>query len=509
MSGPVDKQRRARELSVVVPVHRADHLDELLASLLGQGVDAEIVIVVDGALSDVLAVTEQWRTHDGIDVIELAESGGAGRARNIGLDACTGTYVAFADADDIVPAGAYRRLLDVLRSSGDDIASGAADQFREDGTELRYWTTDADLHSSERTNLTLALEPALVGDHTPWNKVFRRSFLDAGRVRFPEGTTSEDLGFWATAVASASVSVVPEVVYRHRRHKGSVTAGIMERTAVRDWGRQLDLASGLYAATGSSAVVHAFSERLLRREVWTRVRRLSELDQDTKAILASVVQAALMRAPATVTDTLGALRSWSYELLCAGETKSVEALLSMATGTCTRPGWDEWNESDAVGRVLDGDRQERTVAFWRETMFFPLLRDVESGDVSEPPTSTLAFLRAGEVGTCNEHEEQVLAALERGTTEAVAVMRQLRGVRATISIRRWFGLVWLAPVVLSGVPDPFRLSAAPEIVGARTLRSLPVRIVRADRTDLLRVSLLQAGRPVMSVRPRLIEHRGS
>lgn len=494
--------RESPALSIIVPVHGADYLEELLRSLRKQAIEAEIIVVVDGGSQDVLAALQARRDERSLLVVPLTTQGGAGRARNVGLEHASGTYVAFADADDVVEPAAYERLLRVARATGDDVVTGSAIQFLPDGSERPYWTTDGSLHDVERRNLTLLDEPRLAGDHTPWNKIFRRSFLDESDLRFPEGSTSEDVGFWASVVVRARISVIPDVVYRHRRHDASVTARLVDSQAVIDWGKQLRLASTFYGSS-TPAVERYFFDRLLRREVWTRVRRLPELDADARAALVDVVAYCLDASPPASTEKLGALREWSYHLVAGKAVDSAAELIIMTRKIPTRTVWDAWNTSDSTRRILLGSASVRTVAFWREAVLFPFLKQIETGSRQGDPSPVVDFLAADEKGTENEHEEQVLAVLRTGDLTRIADMRRLRHVRPTVFVTTVLGLSVIRRAKLTG-DGASSTRAMPVTVVPATGESKPARVVRARSLDALRVSLYFKDREVMRATPRII-----
>ena len=88
--------------SVIIPVKdRAETVAGAIESALGQmGAEAmEIVVVDDGSgdgTPDVLA-----GFGDAIRVIRLEESRGVAHARNVGIEAARGAFVAFLDSDDL------------------------------------------------------------------------------------------------------------------------------------------------------------------------------------------------------------------------------------------------------------------------------------------------------------------------------------------------------------------------------------------------------------------------
>jgi len=91
------------QFSVVIPAYNADRtLPAALESVYAQSEqDLEIIIVDDGSRDDTLKIATTAAEKDSrIKVIPTSNRGAAG-ARNAGIEASVGTYVAFLDADDI------------------------------------------------------------------------------------------------------------------------------------------------------------------------------------------------------------------------------------------------------------------------------------------------------------------------------------------------------------------------------------------------------------------------
>ncbi len=109
--------------SVVMPVYNAErHLRLSVGSVLDQThSDWELVAVDDGSTDASGRILDGFAKAEGrIRVIHQA-NGGEGAARNAGLDAATGDFVAFLDADDVFHPGALALLDAVCLKTGADV----------------------------------------------------------------------------------------------------------------------------------------------------------------------------------------------------------------------------------------------------------------------------------------------------------------------------------------------------------------------------------------------------
>lgn len=103
MEGSWQKKER---ISIVVPVyHAAAYISQTLDMVRAQTyTDWELILVEDGPGDGSAEVIEDYlRMHDDprIRLIRQKENGGAARARNTGVDAAEGRYLAYLDADDV------------------------------------------------------------------------------------------------------------------------------------------------------------------------------------------------------------------------------------------------------------------------------------------------------------------------------------------------------------------------------------------------------------------------
>ena len=204
------------QLSVIVPVHNvAAYLDECLTSLLGQsGPQLQVILVDDGSTDSSAKICERWSSrHPEVQFLQQ-ENMGIGPARNLGLSVATGDFLAFCDADDVVPAGTYERMLASLKRSGSDMVSGNVRRLV--GEDLVAHPRYRDTFSHTRLQTHIRHDHGLILDRMAWNKVFRRIFWDATGLRF-------DLPFYEDAtvtvrahLSASAVDVLSDVVYHWR-----------------------------------------------------------------------------------------------------------------------------------------------------------------------------------------------------------------------------------------------------------------------------------------------------
>jgi len=118
-------------VSVVIPTYnRADVLPRAVDSVLGQTVaDLELVVVDDGSTDDTADVLASY-DDDRLRYVAHETNRGANVARNTGIEAAEGEYVAFLDSDDEWKPTKLERQLDRLEDEADE-----TDDTETDGTD--------------------------------------------------------------------------------------------------------------------------------------------------------------------------------------------------------------------------------------------------------------------------------------------------------------------------------------------------------------------------------------
>lgn len=218
-------------LSIIVPVYNvAQYFDQCLTSVFEQGFEAgelEVIVVDDGSTDGSELIAEKWaKGHPELKLIRQANAG-LSAARNTGLDAATGAYLTFLDSDDLVPAQAYSRMLDVLQQTGSDFITAAPFRFAGWDRHAKPFVRNQDLFRESGRGLTLEKHPEYLRDFTAWNKMYRREFFVESGVRFPEGRIYEDVATSPILYSKAKAfDVFAEAGYFWRMTPGGITQNI-------------------------------------------------------------------------------------------------------------------------------------------------------------------------------------------------------------------------------------------------------------------------------------------
>lgn len=168
-------------VSVIIPCFNAEcTLERCVNGILNQTFeDIELILVNDGSCDTTRQIINKYTALDPRIVAIHKINGGVSSARNAGLDAAKGEYIAFADADDeILP----QWIETFMRIIGDaDIAVQGID-FVGDFTET------ISIGSNESRDVQVLIEELMTGQVLGYlfSKLFRRRIIESNHIRFDE-----------------------------------------------------------------------------------------------------------------------------------------------------------------------------------------------------------------------------------------------------------------------------------------------------------------------------------
>lgn len=216
------------KVSVIVPVYNSrDYLVPCLESLVNQTLDEiEIVLVDDHGEDDSMEVARKYlETYSGgKSVVYAATSAnsGPGVARNVGIAAATGEYVAFVDSDDWVEVNFCELLYKAARKRDADLAyCHLSRDNRRDGASkvLENPVVSNGEFTQKKHKYFLS---RYVSYFTTF--LYRRQFLADKAIRFPETRSSEDSSFLGCCLLSAvRIAVVEKPMYHYVVRRNSLS----------------------------------------------------------------------------------------------------------------------------------------------------------------------------------------------------------------------------------------------------------------------------------------------
>jgi len=296
-------------ISVVVPFfNNEDLLGDCLKSIAAQTFsDLEVIMVDDGSTDGSAAIAAAQAAADPRFTLLQVPNGGPGYARNRGIERARGTYLAFVDSDDTLPAHAYARLLPVLEKSGSDFVSGNVQRTGPLGI------TQSALHAkaikAPKTGTHISRTPALFYDVSVWNKLFRKSFWDMHGLTFPEGIVWEDLHLITRAhVLARAVDIITDPIYFWRERGAGALSITQSRTEVSNYADRINVLLFIDAFLRShkpASMVREHQRKALDNDVWLYVGELGRTSQRfnaefmrlTRAYLAQVDKRVFRRLP--------------------------------------------------------------------------------------------------------------------------------------------------------------------------------------------------------------------
>ena len=203
-------------VTLIIPVYNAEAtLTETLQSLSAQRFhDFDLVFVDDGSTDRTPELLRTFVAESGIQCqIVRQENRGVAAARNRGLEAATGDYVGFVDADDRMEPDALETAITALNSAGGEIDILGWDWtlgFEKSGRYMRQADYETPLQALKN----------LMGGTMRWNLwlfLVRRDLIVRKGIQFIDGANmGEDMQFMIKAFCAAGrVTQIHTSLYRY------------------------------------------------------------------------------------------------------------------------------------------------------------------------------------------------------------------------------------------------------------------------------------------------------
>ena len=206
------------QISIIMPYYNAArYIRETVESIIAQTyTDWELIIVDDCSsapeTADVLATVKSM--DDRIKVLRAVKNGGAGLARNIGINAAQGRYIGFCDSDDWWYPTKLEEQLKFMLDNGYEFTC--------------TWYEDANEHLEPYYTMKQASKQSYKSMISGCNIGTPGVIYDTKRIGkkyMPPLRRAEDWGLWMTILREVDyIYTYPKALWKYRHIPGSETS---------------------------------------------------------------------------------------------------------------------------------------------------------------------------------------------------------------------------------------------------------------------------------------------
>lgn len=213
------------KVSIIVPIYNVEsYVHRCVDSILAQTYqNIEVILVDDGSPDSCPAICDQYAMQDERVKVIHKQNGGLSDARNAGITAATGEWLAFVDGDDWVERSFIATLLKTAMDGEADVAVC--------GYKFVYPGRSQAVVIGK--HMVLDREAALIdiltyqryGGVMTWNKLYKTQLFHDNAIQFPKGKIHEDnFTTYKTYMAVQRVAYCDEPLYSYVQREGSIMA---------------------------------------------------------------------------------------------------------------------------------------------------------------------------------------------------------------------------------------------------------------------------------------------
>lgn len=220
-------KREVETISIIVPIYNVEkYLANCLDSLLAQThKELEVILVNDGSKDKSLEICKAYAEKDTRIVVIDKINEGVSIARNTGIEAATGDYVAFIDPDDWVEPEAYASMLRQLKKWESPICLCNFYKDTKRRSQPKCFEFKEEVLEGEAIRDKLINNMIGMPDLLPkyvyvmgsvWRGLYNRNFLNSNELRFvPKLTIMEDLVFMVQTLLKCNKVAIDQGIWYH------------------------------------------------------------------------------------------------------------------------------------------------------------------------------------------------------------------------------------------------------------------------------------------------------
>lgn len=214
------------KISIIVPIYKVEpYIRKCIESICAQTYkNLEILLVDDGSPDECGRICDEYAARDDRIKVFHIQNSGQSHARNVGLQAATGSYIGFVDGDDRVDPEMYEKLLNHALEQDSEIVEcnfrGRKEKIPDEIPE------GAVISMTGREAITRQLNERTASRYpstSVWSKLFKREVIRD--MQFPDGRIHEEYAFLCGAFLNArKYTYRNECLYERTLRSDSTTA---------------------------------------------------------------------------------------------------------------------------------------------------------------------------------------------------------------------------------------------------------------------------------------------
>lgn len=226
------------KVSIITTIYKAEKdLPRLLDSMMAQkSPELEFFLIDNGSPDKCGEICREYMKKDSRFVLyELKDNIGYIRARNLGIQECTGDYIGFCDSDDYLEPGGYDRVLEVLQNEKIDLYIGEYNAVYNEYAQRIKLPFQYGIYKDSM--LQEAIIPQVFGilknrnmlQGFAWKHVYRKDLILQGKMEFKvELKPYEDQIFNIEVIQKSERIYVDEnVIYNYVVNPDSITSKLV------------------------------------------------------------------------------------------------------------------------------------------------------------------------------------------------------------------------------------------------------------------------------------------
>ncbi len=217
------KSSNTPKVSVIVPVYNVEsYIWQCLNSILSQSLtDFELICVDDGSTDNSLNILKLYEEIDPRIKVMNQNNKFAGAARNLGMSIAKGEFLIFLDSDDFFEKTLLEDLYSSAKKNRADIVLCDGYYFNNithESTPAKYLLQRYNIPNKNPFSYIDIPDKILhISIDCPWNKLYRREFIESHSLTFQQLRSANDVFFVDTAFVLADrISVVDKKLINYR-----------------------------------------------------------------------------------------------------------------------------------------------------------------------------------------------------------------------------------------------------------------------------------------------------